>query len=279
MLFRSSFITIPTILGLNLVLGKGRILYFGQEGAGLIVAYTMTLVWLQTHSLLLLLIFTSIAVVLLSMLFTFLAIRLDDDAFGIMSLALHLIMLALVLNWTSLTRGTLGIPGIQFFSMRLTTLQYVLLSGIVSALWMFLLHRFNQSPYGRALDALAESNVHASSIGIQQVPVTFIAFLFCGLGTLLTQFLFLSYTGLLHPSDYQYPSLVFLILCITAGGPGRIRRVVLATIVLTFLKEGLRFMPLPTGMVGPLRLLLFGFILLIAIYRGRRTLFPERRSL
>jgi ABC-type branched-subunit amino acid transport system permease subunit len=51
-----------------------------------------------------------------------------------------------------------------------------------------------------------------------------------------------------------------------------------STILLVLLKEGLRFVPLPIAVLGPLRLILFGIILLTAVYVRRDTLFPVQRT-
>jgi ABC-type branched-subunit amino acid transport system permease subunit len=90
--------------------------------------------------------------------------------------------------------------------------------------------------------------------------------------------LYLQLTGILHPSDYMFPTLVFAMTCVVAGGPGSVVGVTIATALLVTLREGIRFLPLPVGLVGPLRLFLFGTILLTAIYLRRKKLFPLRRT-
>ena len=67
-------------------------------------------------------------------------------------------------------------------------------------------------------------------------------------------------------------------MAVVAGKPGSVLGVTFSTVLLVLLKEGLRFLPLPTAVLGPVRLLLFGIILLVAVYVRRDTLFPQQRT-
>ncbi len=68
-------------------------------------------------------------------------------------------------------------------------------------------------------------------------------------------------------------------MIIVAGKPGSVLGVTLSTILLILLKEGLRFVSLAPSILGPVRLILFGMILLAVVYWRRDTLFPKQRSI
>ena len=73
--------------------------------------------------------------------------------------------------------------------------------------------------------------------------------------------------------------MIFFATIVIAGGPGSMRGAIIATFGLTILREGIRFINLPYDLIGPVRLLLFGVILFMAVYLRRDTLFPPERRI
>lgn len=272
-------IAIPTTLGYNLVFGRGKILHFGPLAVSLVSAYGVFLVHRNTGSYLAGIATGTFMAFLLSVFFAWLALRLDADALGILTIACHLAAAAIVLNWTSLTRGALGIAQIPRMPGMGTMEAFAGMTVLVAAAWVFFMMKVDGSSLGRSLTALAENRFHAESLGISRKTAYLQSFLIAGAGSLTSNVLFPQYIGLLHPNDYGFHPLIFVIMCIVAGKPGSVLGVTLAVVLLTLLKEGLRFMPLSAGLVGPLRLLLFGIILIVAVYIRRRELFPKPRTI
>lgn len=270
--------SLPGVLGYNLIFGRGKVLHFGPVGIGVVTAYAIFLTERVTHSFLIALPVGLVVYLAISALFAWMSLRLAGDALGILTIAMHLAFVAVVLNWTDLTRGALGLAQIR----RMPGLESPQVFGIVSLVVGFgfalCMAWVDRSKLGRSLSALAENRFHAESLGISRVSAIFAAFLIGGLGSFLTNVLFPQYVQLLHPNDYAFRFLIFWLMCIVAGGPGNVFGVTLATVVLTLLQEGLRFVPLPFGLIGPIRLLMFGVILVVAVYVRRKELFPQPRS-
>ncbi|MEQ1849789.1 MAG: branched-chain amino acid ABC transporter permease [Candidatus Peribacteraceae bacterium] len=274
-------ITIPTTLGFNFVFGKGKILHFGHVGTAIVAAYSLILSQQVSGSWFQAILIAAFCTALISLFFSWLALKLEQDAFGILSIAVHLSLLAIVLNATALTRGALGIPGIPRMPGMETPEVFAIVVVIVVLVWIFFAWKLNASTFGRSLQALSEHRHHSEALGIRRSRVYAGAFLVAGLGTLTTNVFFAQYLGLLHPSDYGFPALIFMAMCIVAGGPGRVFGVTFATVVLILLKEGLRFLPVtlvPLSLRGPILLLLFGVILSVAVFLRRETIFPKQRS-
>lgn len=269
----------PTILSYNLVFGKGKILYFGPMGMVLLTAYPMVITLMHTGSFLLAFLVGFAFSIIASLLFAWLSLRLEADAFGILSIAVHLSLISVVLNWQSMTRGALGIPGVPKLPFLQTPMNFALCMLAVGLVWIFCMLKIDRSAFGRKLQALAEHTWHAKSLGIDQVRVHIVAFLISGLSTTVTGFFWVQYIGLLHPNDYLFPTLVFYVMVTVAGGPGSVRGVTLSAILLLILKEFLRFVPLSAAILGPVRLMLFGIILFVAVWWRRDTLFPKQRSI
>lgn len=270
--------SLPNLLGFNLIFGKGKILHFGPIGVSIVSAYATFLTLQKTGSFLDAFIVGLVAALLLSAFFAWLSLRLEPDGLGVMSIAVHLAMLAVVLNWTSLTRGALGIPHIPRLPFLDSPAAFAVASLSVSGVWFFFLWWLDRGTFGRRLQALAEQEWYAESLGIDRAHVHFTAFLIGGVGAALVNFLYPQYLMLLHPSDFTFPFLIFFVTVVVAGKPGSVLGVVLATVLLTFLKEGLRLFPFPADILGPLRIILFGMILFAAVWWRRDNVFPAKRE-
>ncbi|TSC58414.1 MAG: branched-chain amino acid transport system permease protein [Candidatus Peregrinibacteria bacterium Greene0416_19] len=269
---------VPLACAYTLMLGRGRILNWGPIGVGLVAAYAIFIVQTATGSYVLGAVAGLALTAAVSLLYAWLALRLRDDAFGVMAIAVHLGLIALVLNWPSLTRGALGIPRIARMPGLESTPAFALLALVIAVVWVLALLRIDRGAFGRNLQAMGEQEWNATAIGVSRTRVYVIVFLLLGLALWTDNLLFPQYLRLLHPNDYQFPVFVFLITIVVAGRPGSVRGAALATALLVPLREGLRFLPFAPGALGPLRLILFGVILFAAVWWRRETLFPVQRS-
>ncbi|PIR52571.1 hypothetical protein COU76_05720, partial [Candidatus Peregrinibacteria bacterium CG10_big_fil_rev_8_21_14_0_10_49_10] len=167
---------IPGYLGYGLILGKGKILHFGHEGIVMVTGYTVFILLMQFHTGYILALFGGlIAIAAVSLLFALLALRLEADAFGVMSLAVHLMLFAVVLNWSSVTRGALGIPGLLRFPFLQTPFDFAMFGLVVAVFFFWLMWKVDRSAFGRKLAALAEHEWHAKSLGIYRRKVYILA--------------------------------------------------------------------------------------------------------
>lgn len=270
--------TLPLMLGFNLVFGKGKIFHFGPTGVALVAAYGIFVTLAETGSWPLAILIGFSLTLLVSAAFAWLALRLDQDGLGVMTIAMHLALLSVVLNWSSLTRGPLGIAFIPRWPILDGLPAFATVSLIGGLVWFLIFWWVDSSPLGRQLSALGEHDQYAASLGVNRALVTLIAFCLLGAAQMWDNILYPQYMRLLHPNDYQFPYFIFMLMVVVAGKPGSVRGVTVSTILLVFLKEGLRFLPLPISLLGPLRLLLFGLILFIAIWWRRDQLFPTKRE-
>lgn len=271
--------SIPNVLGYNLIFGKGKILHFGPIGVSAVTAYATFVTLGRTDSYFAAIAVGIVAALLVSGFFAWLSFRLEADALGILTIAVHLAFLTVILNWPSVTRGALGIPKIPRLPFIASPEAFVAVVTGIAALWIAFFWLLNRSAYGRKLDALSEHEWHATSLGIDRRSIHLAAFLIGGLCSASANIFYPQFIHLLHPSDYGFPYLIFFVMCVVAGKPGSVLGVTLATVLLTFLREGLRFLPFPSAIMGPMRLLLFGAILLATVWYRRDTLFPKKRTI
>lgn len=267
-------------LGYNLVLGKTKILFFGPVGF-LIPAFYVLWVLVALHSVnpLVAIVLSILATALTAAVFAKLSLRMTEDSFGVMSIALHLILLAIVLNWQSVTRGALGIPKIPRLFLPESIEGFAVAIGIGAFLWALLVWWIDRGPLGRQMEALSEHPWHAESLGVSKASVHFLVFLIAGIGTFLNALFYAPYVRIVTPQDFQFVTVVLYVTIVVAGGPGSFWGTVASSFLLTLLGEGLRFVDLPATLVGPVRLLMFGLILFFAVWFRRDSLFPKRRSI
>ncbi|TSC79192.1 MAG: branched-chain amino acid transport system permease protein [Candidatus Peregrinibacteria bacterium Gr01-1014_25] len=271
-------IQMPSALGYNVVFGKGKILHFGPIATSLASAYLIFLLLKATGSWGIAVAAGCVGAALLSVLFAWISQRLEPDGFGVLSLAVHLGIVSIVLNWSSVTRGALGVPQIPSLPLITSLPRVALLATGVAMAWGGLLFWLHRRAFGRQLAALAEHEWHASALGVNRFRMQCAAFLLAGFGALLSNLQFAPYIHLLHPSDYGFPALINLVLYVIAGGPGNILGVALATVLLVTLHTTLPLLQWPAGIIGPVRLILFGTILFVVIWLRAPRIFPQRRS-
>lgn len=271
--------TMIHVLGYNVIFGKGKILHFGPIGVSLAAGYGtfITLGW--TGSYLLALPVGIAMAAVLSLMFTWLSLRLEPDGLGILTIAMHQIVLTVVLNWTPVTRGALGLPNIPRMPWIAGNVAFTCTVVAIAVLWFLLMLLFERSTYGRQLQALAEHEWYAKALGVNRLRLYLIAFLIGGAGAFMANLFYHQYLYLVHPSDFLFPVLIFYMMIIVAGKPGSTIGVALSTILLIFLREELRCIPLSPDVLGPLRLMIFGIILLAAVWYRRDSLFPKKRTI
>src|SRR3989338_2134909 len=157
--------TIPSALGYNLIFGKAKILHFGHAGLSIVNGYTVFVLLMATHSYPIALLSGIVSCIMVCAFFSWLSLRLDGDSFGILTVALHLMLLTIVLNWTPVTRGTLCITAIPRMSLIETPLAFAICSVAVSIFWILFFYFLDRSAFGRQVTALSEFRHSASSLG------------------------------------------------------------------------------------------------------------------
>lgn len=278
-LISTTAFALPAVLGYTFLFGRGKVLHFGPIGVSLVSAYGAFLTLDATNSFLLAALMGVIVALLCSLLFAWLSFRLDPDGLGILSIAVHLGLMNVVLNWQSLTRGALGLPNIPRLSWMETPEQFAFWATVICIAWILFFLWLDRTSVARKMSALAEQEWHAKSLGIDRIRTHLIGFLVMGLVLACDIFFFAQYYRLLYPSEFMFPAFITLVMMVVAGKPGSIYGGIISTIVLMLLKESLRFLPLPNEYLGPLRMIFFGTILLVAVWVQRDSLFPKKRTI
>jgi len=283
--FVLTLITLIVAQSFNFVFGLGALLNLAHLSAYAIGAYTTAILatehaypfWLYFP----LSIFVS---AFFSLLVSAIATRLSQDYFLIGTLAFSALVTALLINWKSLTRGVLGIPGIPrppFLTSPFVSpeLAFLILVIVVTLLSLAILLYLFQTPLARALRAQGELEAALVSLGRDTHLIRTLALVissaFAGAaGSLIA--LYLSY---IDPSSFGLHEMVLVLSIVILGRPGHFWGVIAATFFLCLLPEALRFLDLPSSVLGPLRQLLYAVILFGVVFQRRAVLFPAVRRI
>ena len=244
-------------------LGQAALLAIGGYASGLL---TLELGWPVDVSMLA----AGVITAGLGTLFVYPALRMRGHYVSIATLGIGQIVALVILNWTGLTRGAMGLTGIPapaILGHDLTSVRAVYWLALALVVAIALLQtRLLSSHLGRAWRAIRDDDVAARSHGVDANRYKALAFAFggfgAGIGGALTAHLY-SYI------DYQTFNAQLSIVALTMvilGGLGNVTGAILGAIVLTGIPEAFRF-------ASDYRMLAYGVVLLLLIrYRPQGLL-------
>jgi branched-chain amino acid transport system permease protein len=192
----------------------------------------------------------------------FALLRLPGGAFAIASLAILLMLQIVAKDWTEVTRGSLGIPGLPAPSLHVfgqdlvvrSSVDFYYLFLVLGAVVAIAIQWVVASRIGRTLVAIRENEALAQSQGIRTFGYKLVAYVVAAAITGAFGGLFVSYLSVVDPSILGVYFLQITLLIVIVGGKGTYWPVTIAGILLPLLPELLR-------VASTLRLAAFGLIL------------------
>ena len=193
------------------------------------------------------------------------SLRLHDDYFVIVTFGFQMVFVNVLVNWSDLTRGPLGIPGIpqaavlgwQFESR----LWYLLLTGILAFLVCMLANHISRSPFGRVLRSIREDEVLAKSFGKSTTRFKVSIFAISAALAALAGSLYAHYITYIDPTSFTVMESILVISMVIVGGAGSLWGPVVGAVVLVVLPELLRFIGLPSSVAANVRQIIYGGLL------------------
>ncbi len=255
-------------ISLNFAVGFTGLLNLGHVGFFGIGAYTSALlaingvpIWL---SILCGALLAGISGVLLGLPTT----RLKGDYLALATLGFAFIMGSVARNWTDVTRGALGIPGIPKIVRGNTEFLIVVL--VIAIITYLVFWKISRSRFGKACESIRDDELAAKMLGkdtfMHKIMALGISAFFAGIGGGL----FAHYITFIDPSIFGIGDLILLFSMLIVGGLASVKGSAVGAIVLFLIPEPLRFIGFPSSVLGPMREIIFALILLlILIYRPR----------
>ena len=265
-------IYIMLTLSANLTIGMANLLTMCQAAFYGIGAYIGTYFLMQFD---LPFIVIAALVLLLTGVFSFLvsfaSVRLKGDYFVIATMGFQLIVYTILYNWTEVTRGPYGIPGIPGVKLlgiyELSGVYaYLILSLVLTAVVVFLFHHLVKSPFGRALNAIRADETMVESMGRNTVMLKSWAFFLSAAVAGLAGVIYASYVSYIDPTSFTLDESIFIISALFIGGIGNTKGPVLGALFVVLLPELLRFVGLPDSVAANLRQIIYGLALILVMY-------------
>ncbi|MCG3206628.1 MAG: hypothetical protein FOGNACKC_00227 [Anaerolineae bacterium] len=176
-------INIPLALSQNLITGFSGQLTLGQAAFYGIGAYTSALLVLRLGvPWPIALLIAGLVACVFGILLSFPTLRVGSDYLTLMTIGFSQIFYIVALNWTDMTRGPMGIPGVPapqigpFVFNSLPSLYFLYLA--ITALSYLFMHRLTHSHVGRAFIAIRENEIAAAAMGINVANYKVMAFAF-----------------------------------------------------------------------------------------------------
>ena len=215
--------------------------------------------------------------VLVGLLFSAIANRVRDLYFSIATLAIQIMFFAVVYNWVPLTNGPYGIAGIEspsIFGYRLSSpLDFALFGGAWVLIIVLAYRALWPSPLFRMIRATRDDQLGMTSLGKDPAYYKGISILFSAVLAGLAGSLYATYTSYIDPSSFTLDESILILSLVLVGGIGRIIGPISGAFIYVLLPELLKFLQLPDAVAANMRMILFGFLLILIVrYRPQGLL-------
>jgi branched-chain amino acid transport system permease protein len=261
-------------LSLQLALGYTGLINLGHIAFFAIGAYVSALLTLNGIPFIIAILLAGIISAFFGFLLSIPTNKLKGDYLALATLAFTFVVYAVTLNWTSLTRGPLGLPGIpkpSIFGLSFSSnLSFLILTIIITLAVYFIIKRIVDSPFGKVLEATRDNELATKVLGKNTFKIKSIALATSAFFAGIAGSLYAHYITYIDPSSFTIMQLIPILCIVIIGGLASLRGTIIATIILILLPEPLRFIGFPSSIVGPMRQIIYALILLlILIYRPK----------
>ncbi|QQR83267.1 branched-chain amino acid ABC transporter permease [Candidatus Peregrinibacteria bacterium] len=193
-------------------------------------------------------------------------LKMKEDSFVLVSLGFAIIMFNIMQNWTDLTKGPLGIKGVQapmlgdfsFFAKPL----FLVLVIVAAALTYWFLNRILKTPYGTILKGARENETVARVNGHNVVSYQRSAFVVGAIFAAIAGAFIASFISFVNPKAFELIISVYLLIMIILGGMASLPGSILGAFIMLTSLEVLRF----AGVSAEWQQILYGFILIVIMF-------------
>jgi branched-chain amino acid transport system permease protein len=234
-------------LALNLQWGMGGLVNFGLFGFYMLGAYIAGLLTVQGVPPLLALMMAMLGVAALSAVSALISVRLTEDYLAIVTLGFAE-CLRLVISYEGwLTRGTLGVSGIErplqgWWPRGWGDAGFLLLALLAVLIVYVVLQALGRSPFGRLVRATRDDAGVVEALGKSVLGVRVRVFAIGGAILGLAGGLHAFYYSYIDPTQFGPIITAYAFMAVVVGGRGSNRGVVASAFTLIFLLEGSRFL-------------------------------------
>lgn len=194
------------------------------------------------------------------------SLRLAGDYFVIASFGTQLVATAIFINWQDLTGGATGLSGIpiaEVFGFQFATpSQFVILSTFVLVVVSLSFWLMMRSPFGKLLNAIRLDEIAVVAAGRRvlraKVGVAAVSGAYAGLAGAL----YAAYISFIDPLSFDIQVSVLIVTMLVVGGARTLAGSIIGPFLLLAIPQLLALVDIPSTIVGPIRQLVYGAILI-----------------
>jgi len=179
------------------------------------------------------------------------------------------------LEITGSATGIVGIARPKFFGLHLTQIThwyYVFLFLVI--LFIFVSNRIRNSRFGRALTYIREDEDAAQAMGVNTTLYKLYAYIIGAVLGGITGSFYAVRMAAISPGSFDFTQSANIMLAVILGGMGKIPGVIAGAAFFAIFPEVFRDVPI----IGDMRMLFFGLLLIIVMITRPQGLWPERRK-
>ncbi len=256
-------------LSLQFVIGFGGLLNLGHIAFFAIGAYASALLNMAGCPYLLCLFIAILLPTVLAYIISKATDKLKGDYLALATLGFSFVVFSLANNWTSLTRGPLGIPGIPKPIVPPyhidTNAEYLIMVAIFTIFTYTIIKIISLSPFGKTLEAIRDNETEAKSLGKNTAAIKDIAIIISAMFAGLAGSLYAHYITYIDPASFSFSDLMPILVIVILGGLASLEGTLFATIIIVLIPEAVRFIGLPSSLLGPTRLAIYSLSLIIIL--------------
>lgn len=189
-------------------------------------------------------------------------LRLKGIFLALITIGFQEIVFLVTLNWISLTRGPMGIPGIPPPSIAGYTFtgnrDYFYLILAMNVLVIFVVARVMDSRVGRAFIAIREDDVAAQSVGIPVFQMRILSFVISTVMAGVAGAFFAHHATFVSAESFRLDETFVILTMLIVGGMGTLVGPIIGAVFLVIFPEAARFL-------ANYREIVYGTILILVI--------------
>jgi len=149
-------------------------------------------------------------------------------------------------------------------------MHVMLFTIIVATLVCLAIYAITRSPFGRLLEATRDDEIGLRVLGKNTFKLKWKAMMISAFFAGLAGSVYAHYISYIDPSSFLLQEIILIFTIVIVGGLASLKGSIVAPFVIILIPEALRFLDLPSTIIGPARQMVYAAILiLIVLYRPR----------
>nr|MBA4405262.1 branched-chain amino acid ABC transporter permease [Nanoarchaeum sp.] len=264
-------------ISLQLSVGFTGLFNIGHIAFFCIGAYATALLSLDNYSFLLCFLVSAVLSMISGFLLNFLIHKLKGDYFAIASLSFLLLIYSIALNWVSLTRGPLGLPGIPrpiIFGIDFSqNFNFLVLTISISLFSYLIIKKITSSPFGRVLEGIRDDELAMKVLGKDTFRVKSYVLATSAFFAGIAGSLYAYYINFIDPSSFGISQVIPILAIVIVGGLASLEGTVMSTIILILLIEPLRYLIFNPSIIGPVRQIIYALLAILILFYKPKGLY------